>query len=110
MSFRLPIYDNWYAIGRWQYSWLYDTTQDGLFGVEKENCCWRFRIFGRHYINNLNNINNQYCHWHQSDNHGYCPERHIFPDRAKRFDRHQHKGDMDKFFATDYLWLSEISK
>jgi len=58
MSFRLPIYDNWYAIGRWQYSWLYDTTQDGLFGVEKENCCWRFRLFGRHYINNLNNVNN----------------------------------------------------
>jgi LPS-assembly protein len=58
ISFRLPIYDNWYAIGRWQYSWLYDTTQDGLFGVEKENCCWRFRLFGRHYINNLNNINN----------------------------------------------------
>ncbi len=55
MSFRLPIYDKWYAIGRWQYSWLYDTTQDGLFGVEKENCCWRFRLFGRHYINNFNN-------------------------------------------------------
>ncbi len=55
ISFRFPIYDNWYAIGRWQYSWLYDTTQDGLFGVEKENCCWRFRIFGRHYINNFNN-------------------------------------------------------
>ncbi len=55
ISFRLPIYDNWYAIGRWQYSWLYDTTQDGLFGVEKENCCWRFRIFGRHFINNFNN-------------------------------------------------------
>jgi LPS-assembly protein len=54
MSFRLPIYDKWYAVGRWQYSLLYHQTQDGLFGVEKENCCWRLRIVGRHYINNIN--------------------------------------------------------
>ncbi|MDD5319765.1 MAG: LPS assembly protein LptD [Methylococcales bacterium] len=53
ISFRWPIYDNWYAMGRWQYSWLYNTTQDGFFGLEKENCCWRFRILGRHYINNI---------------------------------------------------------
>jgi LPS-assembly protein len=58
MSFRWPIYDNWYALGRWQYSLLYNTTQEGFFGVEKENCCWRFRIIGRHYINNINNIAN----------------------------------------------------
>lgn len=58
VSFRWPIYDNWYALGRWQYSLLYNTTQEGFFGVEKENCCWRFRIIGRHYINNINNINN----------------------------------------------------
>ena len=57
ISFRWPIYDNWYAMGRWQYSWLYDTTQDGFFGLEKENCCWRFRIVGRHYINNIANVN-----------------------------------------------------
>jgi LPS-assembly protein len=60
ISFRLPVYDKWYVLGRWQYSLLYNTTQDGLFGVEKENCCWRFRLFGRHYINNLNNINNPF--------------------------------------------------
>ncbi|MFZ2170622.1 MAG: LPS assembly protein LptD, partial [Methylococcaceae bacterium] len=54
ISFRWPIYDNWYAMGRWQYSWLYGTTQDGFFGLEKENCCWRFRVVGRHYINNIN--------------------------------------------------------
>jgi LPS-assembly protein len=58
MSFRWPIYDNWYAMGRWQYSWLYNTTQDGFFGLEKENCCWRFRVLGRHYINNINNNTN----------------------------------------------------
>ena len=57
MSFRYPIYDNWSAMGRWQYSLLYNKTQDALFGVEKENCCWRFRIALRHYINNLSNVN-----------------------------------------------------
>ena len=57
MSFRWPIYDKWYAVGRWQYSLLYNTTQDGMFGVEKENCCWRFRIIGRHYMNNINSNN-----------------------------------------------------
>ncbi len=59
ISFRWPIYDNWYAMGRWQYSWLNGTTQDGFFGLEKENCCWRFRVVGRRYINNLNNNPNQ---------------------------------------------------
>ena len=57
MSFRYPIYDNWSAMGRWQYSLLYNKTQDALFGVEKENCCWRFRIALRHYINNISNAN-----------------------------------------------------
>ncbi|MEI7995251.1 MAG: LPS assembly protein LptD [Methylococcaceae bacterium] len=55
VSLRWPIYDKWFAVGRWQYSLLYNTTQDGMFGLEKENCCWRFRIVGRHYINNINN-------------------------------------------------------
>jgi len=57
VSFRYPIYDNWSAMGRWQYSLLYNKTQDALFGLEKENCCWRFRIALRHYINNISNVN-----------------------------------------------------
>ena len=56
-SFRYPIYDNWSAMGRWQYSLLYNKTQDAFFGVEKENCCWRFRIAVRRYINNIANAN-----------------------------------------------------
>ncbi len=52
-SFRYPIYDNWSAMGRWQYSILYNKTQDALLGLEKENCCWRFRIALRRYTNNL---------------------------------------------------------
>ncbi len=54
VSFHYPVYDNWSAIGRWQYSLLYNSTQESFFGVEKENCCWRFRVVGRRYVNNLN--------------------------------------------------------
>jgi LPS-assembly protein len=53
-SVRWPIYDNWYAVGRWQYSWLYNKTQDGFLGLEKENCCWRFRVIGRRYLSSIN--------------------------------------------------------
>lgn len=53
VSFRWPIYDDWFAVGRWQYSLLYDRTQDAFFGFEKENCCWRFRVIGRRYVNNV---------------------------------------------------------
>jgi LPS-assembly protein len=55
VSFHWPIYDDWSAVGRWQYSLLYNKTQEGFFGVEKENCCWRFRVIGRHYLSSLVN-------------------------------------------------------
>jgi len=32
---------------------LFNKTQEAFVGFEKENCCWRFRIIGRRYINNL---------------------------------------------------------
>lgn len=57
LSTRWPIYDNWAAVGRWQYSLLYNRTQEGFFGFEKESCCWRFSILARHYINSVVNIN-----------------------------------------------------
>ena len=53
ISFRWPIYNDWFAVGRWQYSFLYARTQDAFFGFEKENCCWRFRVIGRRYVNNI---------------------------------------------------------
>ncbi len=51
VSFRWPIYDNWYAVGRWQYSLKFNTTKESFIGLEKEGCCWRFRVVGRKYIN-----------------------------------------------------------
>jgi len=58
ISFHYPIYDNWSAVGRWQYSLLYNSTQESFLGIEKENCCWRFRVIGRRYVNNLNVFSN----------------------------------------------------
>ena len=55
VSVHWPIYDDWSLVGRWQYSWLYNKTQEGFFGVEKENCCWRFQIIARHYMNSYVN-------------------------------------------------------
>jgi LPS-assembly protein len=51
VSFRWPLFDQWYAMGRWQYSLNFDKTVESFIGLEKENCCWRFRIIGRRFIN-----------------------------------------------------------
>ncbi|CAG7855923.1 partial LPS-assembly protein LptD, partial [biofilm metagenome] len=58
ISLRWPVYDNWFLVGRWQYSLLFNQTQDAFVGFEKENCCWRFRVIGRQFINNLITANN----------------------------------------------------
>jgi LPS-assembly protein len=51
VSAHWPVYNNWSVVGRWAYSLLNNSTQDSFFGVEKENCCWRFRLIGRRWIN-----------------------------------------------------------
>ena len=58
-SFRWPIAKDWHLLGRMQYSLLYSDIQDSFIGIEKENCCWRFRLLARHYMNNVTIINNQ---------------------------------------------------
>jgi LPS-assembly protein len=54
VSFRLPLFGEWYGFGRWQYSLNFDKTTESFIGVERENCCWRFRILGRRFINGAN--------------------------------------------------------
>jgi LPS-assembly protein len=56
VSFRLPLFGEWYGFGRWQYSLNFDKTTESFIGVERENCCWRFRILGRRFINGANTI------------------------------------------------------
>ncbi len=50
-SFRWPLYDNWYGVGRWQYSLKFNSTKESFLGLEKESCCWRFRLIWRRYAN-----------------------------------------------------------
>ncbi|MDO9424878.1 MAG: LPS assembly protein LptD [Methylobacter sp.] len=56
-SFHWPVYDDWSAVGRWTYSLLNNSTQESFFGLEKENCCWRFRVIGRRWVNSINTLN-----------------------------------------------------
>ncbi|MGR9052317.1 MAG: LPS-assembly protein LptD [Gammaproteobacteria bacterium] len=56
VSFRWPLYDNWYFVGRWQYSLFFNSTIESFAGLEKESCCWRFRIIGRRYVNTINTL------------------------------------------------------
>ena len=52
-SFRWPIYDNWYGVGRWQYSLKFNSTKESFLGLEKESCCWRFRVIWRRFANTI---------------------------------------------------------
>ena len=56
VSFRWPLFNNWYAIGRWQYSLFNNSTIESFAGLEKESCCWRFRIIGRRWVNTINTL------------------------------------------------------
>jgi LPS-assembly protein len=49
-SFVIPIKDQHRLIARWNYSTLDNKTIEALFGYERKNCCWAFRLMGRHYI------------------------------------------------------------
>jgi len=52
-SFRWPLYDNWYGVGRWQYSLKFNSTKESFLGLEKESCCWRFRVIWRRFANTV---------------------------------------------------------
>lgn len=53
ISFRWPIMDHWYGVGRWQYSIKYHSTPESFLGLEKESCCWRFRFIWRRFSKTL---------------------------------------------------------
>ena len=46
----IPIYDGWSVVGLYRYSFLDSKTLEYFYGVEKDTCCWRFRVIGRQFI------------------------------------------------------------
>jgi len=49
-SFVIPIKGQHRIIARWNYSTRSNKTIEALFGYERKNCCWAFRVMGRHYL------------------------------------------------------------
>lgn len=48
-----PINDNWRVISQAQYDYKEHKFLDSLFGIDYEDCCLGFSIYGRHYYNDL---------------------------------------------------------
>jgi len=51
LSFLWPVYDDWSVFGGWVYSLKDNLSTEMFAGLEKENCCWRFRVLGKRYRN-----------------------------------------------------------
>ncbi|GFO75720.1 LPS-assembly protein [Bathymodiolus platifrons methanotrophic gill symbiont] len=49
-SAMVPIYDGWSAIGLYRYSILDKKNLEYFIGVEKDSCCWRFRVIYRQFL------------------------------------------------------------
>ncbi len=46
----IPVYDGWSVIGLYRYSFLDTKPLEYFYGIEKDTCCWRFRVIGRQFI------------------------------------------------------------
>ncbi len=49
-----PINSNWRVLAQGQYDYRRNQTLDALFGIDYEDCCFGFAVYGRRYYNDLN--------------------------------------------------------
>ncbi|WP_201505183.1 LPS assembly protein LptD [Psychrobacter aestuarii] len=49
-----PVNDNWRFLAQGQYDFRSDKMLDALVGVDYEDCCFGFAVYGRRYYNDLN--------------------------------------------------------
>jgi LPS-assembly protein len=56
LSFAWPLFDDWNLVGRWVYSLKENMSLEMFSGLEKNNCCWRFRVLGRRYANSTSQV------------------------------------------------------
>ena len=53
MSLVLPLNENWRTVARWNYNLQEDRNLDLLGGVEYDTCCWKLRLVGRRFNQNI---------------------------------------------------------
>jgi LPS-assembly protein len=51
LSFKWPLSKTWSSVGRWNYSLEHNLSLESFIGLEKDTCCWRFRVIARRYVN-----------------------------------------------------------
>ncbi|MEH6504592.1 MAG: LPS assembly protein LptD [Cycloclasticus sp.] len=51
LSFKWPLSKTWSTVGRWNYSLQQNLSLESFIGLEKDTCCWRFRVIARRYVN-----------------------------------------------------------
>ncbi|MCB1683717.1 MAG: LPS-assembly protein LptD [Pseudomonadales bacterium] len=51
VGFTWPISRRYALVGRWNYDLNSGRTIEGLGGIEYNDCCWKIRVIGRHYLN-----------------------------------------------------------
>jgi len=50
LAFHLPVYGQWSLIGRANYDFTYEEELDTFLGLEYNDCCYRFRILARRWL------------------------------------------------------------
>jgi LPS-assembly protein len=51
VSFKWPLSESWSTVGRWNYSEEHNLSLETFLGLEKDTCCWRFRVLAKRYVN-----------------------------------------------------------
>lgn len=52
VSFSLPLFGDWSAVGRANYDFTHNRELETLFGVEYNDCCYRLRLVARKWLDN----------------------------------------------------------
>ncbi|MEA3410888.1 MAG: LPS assembly protein LptD [Pseudomonadota bacterium] len=50
VSLVYPLTSRWLVVGRWNYDFFNERSQDILAGIEYDSCCWAARLVGRRFI------------------------------------------------------------
>ena len=54
ISMLWPLTNQWYLLGRWNYSQLQHQSLEALAGLEYHSCCWALRLASRRYLSDTN--------------------------------------------------------